>query len=178
MPSPSKIVFNVPSLMPEDAARRRSEAGPVRPPPASPAPRESAELIEQGDVRKLATLLEVSQALAGTLNLETSLYGVLEVLERRCGARRGAITLIEEASGLLVVEASLGYPRTAGRVRYRVGEGITGGVAQRGTPSVVPRVSEEPGFLHRAASRDDRHDALTPALMEQKRDEVLGVIRA
>ena len=55
-----------------------------------------------------------------------------------------AITLIEEASGLLVVEAALGYPRTAGRVRYRVGEGITGGVAQRGTPAVVPRVSEEP----------------------------------
>ena len=117
MPSPSKIVFNVPSLMPEDAARRRSGAEPVRPGPASPPPRESAELVEQADVRKLATLLEVSQALAGTLNLETSLYGVLEVLERRCGARRGAITLIEEASGLLVVEAALGYPRTAGRVR-------------------------------------------------------------
>ena len=73
-----------------------------------------------------ATLLEVSQALAGNLNLQTGLYGVLEVLERRCGAGRGAVTLIEEASGLLVVEAALGYPRTAGRVRYRVGEGITG----------------------------------------------------
>jgi hypothetical protein len=80
MPSPSKIVFNVPSLMPEDATRRRPGAGPLRPAPASSPPRESAELIEQGDVRKLATLLEVSQALAGTLNLETSLYGVLELL--------------------------------------------------------------------------------------------------
>ncbi len=181
MPSPSKIVFNVPSLMPEDAARRRSGAGPVRPAPASPPPRESAELIEQGDVRKLATLLEVSHALAGTLNLETSLYGVLEVLERRCGARRGAITLIEEASGLLVVEAALGYPRTAGRVRYRVGEGITGGVAQRGQPAVVPRVTEEPEFLHRAVSRDARHDEedmsflCVPILMEGSSAGTLAV---
>ena len=29
-------------------------------------------------------------------------------------------------------------------------------VAQRGTPAVVPRVSREPGFLHRAASRGQR----------------------
>jgi Nif-specific regulatory protein len=179
MSSSSKIVFNVPSLMPEDAARRRGTA-PARLAPPSPPTRESAELIE-GDVRKLATLLEVSQALAGTLNLETSLYGVLEVLERRCGARRGAITLIEEASGLLVVEAALGYPRTAGRVRYRVGEGITGGVAQRGTPAVVPRVSEEPEFLHRAVSRDERHDEgdmsflCVPILMEGSSAGTLAV---
>ena len=31
--------------------------------------------------------MEVSQALTGTLNLPAGLYGVLEVLERRCGAR-------------------------------------------------------------------------------------------
>jgi Nif-specific regulatory protein len=180
MPSP-KIVFNVPSLVPEDAARRRPGTGPVRPAPTPPPPRESAELIEPGDVRKLATLLEVSQALAGSPNLETSLYGVLEVLERRSGARRGAITLIEEASGLLVVEAALGYPRTAGRVRYRVGEGITGGVAQRGTPAVVPRVSEEPGFLHRAVAREERHDEgemsflCVPILMEGSSAGTLAV---
>ena len=93
----------------------------------------------------------------------------------------GAITLIEEASGLLVVEAALGYPRTAGRVRYRVGEGITGGVAQRGTPAVVPHVSEEPGFLHRAVSREERHDEedmsflCVPILMEGSSAGTLAV---
>jgi Nif-specific regulatory protein len=154
MPSaPRKIVFHVPSLLPEEAVRRRTEPGSS--PPAAPAT--ALPAVERpGDVRKLGTLLEVGQALAGTLNLQTGLYGVLEVLERRCGARRGAVTLIEEASGHLVVEAALGYPRGAGRVRYRVGEGITGGVAQRGTPAVVPHVREEPGFLHRAVPREER----------------------
>jgi Nif-specific regulatory protein len=158
-PAPRKIVFNVPSLVSEESARRGTEpaaaAGPVPYSPPEPAT-PGAEAPADGDVRKLATLLEVSQALAGSLNLQTGLYGVLEVLERRCGAGRGAVTLMEEASGHLVVEAALGYPRTASRVRYRVGEGITGRVAQRGKPEVVPHVSEEPGFLHRAVSRDAR----------------------
>jgi len=172
-PAPRKIVFHMPSLVSEDSALRRSEAlrsGPGRaaPGPASPVsePADPAFAVdarpeadgsaEGGDVRKLATLLEVSQALAGSLSLQTGLYGVLEVLERRCGAGRGAVTLIEDASGHLVVEAALGYPRSAGRVRYRVGEGITGRVAQRGTPEVVPHLNEEPEFLHRAVSREAR----------------------
>ena len=174
-PVPRKIVFNVPSLMPEDAAHRRAD--PAQPPPAAfrPAaePDDSRGFAEEaGDVRKLATLLEVGQALAGTFNLQAGLYGLLEVLERRCGASRGAVTLIEEASGLLVVEAALGYPRGPGRVRYRIGEGITGGTAQRGTPTVVPHVRDEPGFLHRAVPREARAEEedvsflCVPILME------------
>jgi Nif-specific regulatory protein len=156
--SPRKIVFHVPSLLP-DAGRARA---------ADPGAREAAPAAEAGaegeggeDARKLAMLVEVSQALTGTLNLQAGLYGVLEVLERRCGALRGAITLLEEASGMLVVEAALGYPRPSGRVRYRIGEGVTGLVAQSGTPAVVPRVSREPRFLHRAAERAQRDDEIT-----------------
>jgi transcriptional regulator with GAF, ATPase, and Fis domain len=156
--SPRKIVFNVPSLLP-DAGRARA---------ADPAAREAAPAAEAGpeveggeDARKLAMLVEVSQALTGTLKLQAGLYGVLEVLERRCGALRGAVTLLEEASGMLVVEAALGYPRPSGRVRYRIGEGVTGLVAQSGTPAVVPRVSRDPRFLHRAAERAQRGDEIT-----------------
>ncbi len=97
-PAPRKIVFNVPSLMPEDAARPRGGPPPAATTATLPAPgarAASADFpveggdIEGGDVRKLATLLEVGQALAGSLSLPTGLHGVLEVLERRCGARRG-----------------------------------------------------------------------------------------
>jgi Nif-specific regulatory protein len=143
--APRKIVFHMPSLIPEDAARREQAAN------LAPAPS-----TDGGDVRKLATLLEVSQALVGTLSLQAGLFGVLEVLERRCGALRGAVTLLEEESGQLVVEAAVGYPRGPNRVRYRVGEGITGQVAEQGAPAVVPRVSQEPAFLHRAVTRGER----------------------
>jgi len=128
-PAPRKIVFHVPSLVGEEPAARSADS-PSRLHPALDQPTSVPDLaLDAGEVRKLATLLEVSQALAGSLNLQAGLYGVLEVLERRCGAGRGAVTLLEDASGLLVVEAALGYPRTSGRVRYRVGEGITGRVA-------------------------------------------------
>jgi Nif-specific regulatory protein len=153
--NPRKIVFNTPSLLP-DAGRGRG-AGREAAPKMEPGPDvEGAE-----DARKLAMLVEVSQALTGTLNLQAGLYGALEVLERRCGALRGAITLLEEGTGMLVVEAALGYPRPSGRVRYRIGEGVTGMVAQSGTPAMVPRVSREPRFLHRAADRAQRGDEIT-----------------
>ena len=136
--APRKIVFSVPSLVPE-RAQRAPEQTPRHPAPGPPAPP-----AEGGDVRKLATIMEVGEALAGTLNLQAGLYGALEVLERRCGALRGSIALLEEESGLLAVEASLAEPRP-GRVRYRVGEGPIGRAAESGAPVVVPRTGRESG---------------------------------
>ena len=136
--APRKIVFSVPSLVPE-RAQRAPEQAHRHTPPGAPAP-----AAEGGDVRKLATIMEVGEALAGTLNLQAGLYGALEVLERRCGALRGSIALLEEESGLLAVEASLAEPRP-GRVRYRVGEGPIGRAAESGAPVVVPRTGRESG---------------------------------
>src|SRR6476660_5726157 len=137
MATPRKIVFSMPTLLPESGpARRGASAG------ASPAtPPDAGTGGEVADVRKLAMLMEVSQALTGTLNLSAGLYGGLEVGERRCGAVRAAVTLLEEESGLLAVEASLGYTPGRSRIRYRLGEGITGAVAESGVPAVVPKVS-------------------------------------
>jgi Nif-specific regulatory protein len=134
--APRKIVFNVPSLVPDRPAARSAEH-PARPPGAPAVPG-----LEGADVRKLATIMEMGEALAGTLNLQAGLYGALEVLERRCGALRGSIALLEEESGLLAVEASLGAPQ-AGRVRHRLGEGPIGRAAASGAPVVVPRAARE-----------------------------------
>ena len=47
-------------------------------------------------------------------------------------------------------------PIRAGRkIKYSIGEGITGEVIQTGKPMVVPRVSEEPRFLNRLVPRPD-----------------------
>src|SRR5438093_11348406 len=94
------------------------------------------------EARRLSTLLEVSQALSGTLDLKGSLHRVLEILARHHGAVRGIVSLLE-ADGELRVEASDGLPESSRSVTYRVGEGITGRVVQSGKPVVVPRVSRE-----------------------------------
>src|SRR5213592_4149540 len=106
------------------------------------------------ETRRLTTLLEVSQALSGTLNLKASLHRVLEILARHHGAVRGIVSILEE-HGDLRVEAADGIGDLSRLVRYRLGEGITGKVVQSGKPIVVPRVSREPAFLHRAARRPE-----------------------
>ena len=105
------------------------------------------------DARRLSTLLEVSQALSGTLNLKASLQRVLSILARHHGAIRGMVTVLRD--GELQVDAAEGFEDRARSVRYRVGEGITGQVVESGKPIVVPRVSREPALLNRAAKRGD-----------------------
>src|SRR5262245_51733665 len=95
------------------------------------------------EAHRLSTLLEVSQALSGTLNLKASLHRVLEILGRHHGAVRGIVSLVQP-DGALRVEASDGLGGTPRAIRYQLGEGITGRVVQSGKPVVVPRVSREP----------------------------------
>jgi Nif-specific regulatory protein len=111
-----------------------------------------------GEIRKLSTLLEASQALLTTLDLKEGLQRVLEILGRHHGAIRSTVVLLDEQSGDVKVEASAGAITPGKRVRYRIGEGITGEVLQTGKPIVVPRVSREPRFLHRAAKRPELAD--------------------
>jgi Nif-specific regulatory protein len=108
-----------------------------------------------GEIRKLSTLLEASQALSATLDLSAALRRVLEILGRHHGALRSTVVLLNPESGDIELEASAGAVTPGRRVRYRVGEGITGRVVQTGKPIVVPRVSHEPAFLHRAADRPE-----------------------
>jgi Nif-specific regulatory protein len=110
------------------------------------------------DARRLSTLLEISQALSGTLNLKSSMQRVLQILIRHHGVVRGMVTLLRE--GELHVEAIEGFDDRARAISYKVGEGITGQVAQSGKPIVVPRISKEPEFLNRMPRRADltRHE--------------------
>ena len=62
------------------------------------------------EARRLSTLLEVSQALSGTLNLKASLHRVLEVLARHHGAVHTFLQRIERA-----------YPAIGAVQRYAAG---------------------------------------------------------
>src|SRR5712691_2512478 len=95
------------------------------------------------EIRRLSSLLDVSQALSGTLNLKSALHHVLEILARHHGAIRSVVTLLQE-DGELRVEASDGLEKPGTTIRYRLGEGITGKVVETGRPVVVPRASSEP----------------------------------
>jgi len=133
-----------------------------------------------GEVRKLSTLLEASQALSATLDLQQSLQRVLEILGRHHGALRSTVVLLNDDTGDVELEAASGAITPGRRVRYRLGEGITGKVVQSGKPIVVPRVSREPGFLHRAAERPElaEHELTyiaVPITVEEKTVGAVGI---
>jgi Nif-specific regulatory protein len=127
----------------------------------------------------LSTLLEVSQALSGTLNLRSALHRVLEILAKHHGTVRSMVTLLQD-TGELHVEASDRLDAPAHAVRYRLGEGIVGRVVESGKPIVVPRVSKEPAFLNRASKRAElMKEELTficvPILLNRRAVGALGV---
>ena len=114
---------------------------------------------ETSEARKLGTLVDVSQALAGNVSLQAGLSGVLGILVRRCGAVRGAVALLDECTKELQIRAGAGLTREGSSTRYALGEGITGAVAESGEPIVVPEISRDARFLHRAVARRERRGA-------------------
>jgi Nif-specific regulatory protein len=132
------------------------------------------------EIRRLATLLEISQTLGLAANQKAAFHQVLGILERHHGAVRSMIALVGEGEGEIEVAAAEGTGRAKSDVRFRVGEGITGRVVQSGKPIVVPRVSREPMFLGRASERAELpHQELSyvcvPILLNRKAVGALGV---
>ncbi len=99
------------------------------------------------ETRRLATLLEISQALSGVLNLKAALHSVLDILERRHHVAGGAVMLVDRDSKDVNVEAAGGIRLPGQRTKGR-GEGsaVTERVMDSAKAVVVPRVSQEPNL--------------------------------
>jgi Nif-specific regulatory protein len=152
-----------------------------RPGPSAGPPRTMTAMVDQtSEIKKLTTLVEISQALSGALNLKPALHRLLEILERHHGMMRSAVTLLNENTGELYIEAANGHTAESRGVRYRLGEGITGRVVQSGKPIVVPQISREPLFLNRAAQRKDLNRQelsfiCVPIILNRKTVGALGI---
>ena len=136
--------------------------------------------IQTGDIKQLATLVEVSQTLASTLNLEAALHRVLEILEHHHSMIPSMVTLLHEDSSELGIAVANGLPADGMQARYNVGEGITGRVVESGKPIIVPQVSHEPMFLNRAGRRrniqtQERTFICVPVIINRRPVGALGV---
>ncbi|OGC12187.1 sigma-54-dependent Fis family transcriptional regulator [candidate division WOR-1 bacterium RIFOXYA12_FULL_52_29] len=100
------------------------------------------------------TLIEVSAALAASLDLEKTLNSILKVLADSLEMQRGTITLVDPATNDLRIEVASGLTREEKeRGRYKIGEGITGRVVATGQAMVIPDIEAEPLFLNRTQAR-------------------------
>ena len=103
---------------------------------------------------ELNVLYKISQAVAHQHDVSALLHEVLDILETEIGFTMGTLALRRPDSDILGIEASRGLTREEiRRGQYRIGEGITGRVAQTGKASVVPEISHDPAFLNRTKAR-------------------------
>jgi Nif-specific regulatory protein len=123
--------------------------------------------------KRLAALLEVSQALGSTLDTRAAVEKVLEILDRELGMKRGAIALLEGEGDLKIQYA---YGLSDGerlRGRYKIDEGVTGKVVSSGRPIIVPQVSREPLFLYRTRKRSpDKEESFICVPIRERRKTI------
>ena len=105
-------------------------------------------------IEEVTLLYEISKALNEHLELKKSLYKVLDILSSSMDMVRGTISILNPLRNEISIEVAHSLsPSTIERVKYKLGEGITGRVIQTGTPVTIPKISEEPLFLNRTAAR-------------------------
>ena len=103
---------------------------------------------------ELEILYRISQAITHQHDVSALLDDVLDIMETQMGFSRGTVTLRRPDSDVFVIEASRGIsPDGRKGVQYKLGEGVTGVVAQTGRPALVPDVSRDERFLDLTQSR-------------------------
>ena len=128
--------------------------------------------MQTGEIRKLTSLLEVSQALADATNFKASLHRVLEILEKSHDAVRSAVALESRERSPLETVAAMGARDRAWPAD------VSGGVLPRqvlttGRPVVVPRASREPALGDRRPGEDERTFVCVPLLLNRRAAGVL-----
>ncbi|RQW06032.1 AAA family ATPase [candidate division KSB1 bacterium] len=109
-------------------------------------------------LKKLTILVEINNAIGRTFDLKESLIATLKILQKSYHIKSGAIFLTEEDGVTLSMTAAIGYKEETAKTKYRLGEGLTGRIAETGKPIVSPQVSKEPLFLNRMSSWDSARD--------------------
>ena len=105
-------------------------------------------------IEEVTLLYEITRTLNEHLDLKKSLYKVLDILSSSMDMVRGTITILDPVRNEINIEVAHGLTSTAmRRVKYKLGEGITGRVIETGKAVAIPKISEEPLFLDRTGSR-------------------------
>ncbi len=96
------------------------------------------------------TLYRVSELLNRSLDLQTTLKQVFEVLHTKTSLSYGMAILLDPKSGELLLNAvHTPDQRILPNVTYQAGEGLVGQIMENGDSLVVERLSDAPEFLDR-----------------------------
>jgi sigma-B regulation protein RsbU (phosphoserine phosphatase) len=117
-------------------------------------------------------LLEVADVVNTTLDLDTTLRRVAELVRKVIDYEIFGILLLNEKTQELYFRFSVGYQReVAERMRIKLGEGVTGTAAQKAEALVVDDVTADPRYI--CAVPHVRSELAVPLIIKNR---VIGVI--
>jgi sigma-B regulation protein RsbU (phosphoserine phosphatase) len=117
-------------------------------------------------------LLEVSDVMSTSLDLDTTLRRVAEVVRKVIDYEIFAILLLNEKTQELRFRFQVGYPpEFAERSRIKVGEGVTGQAVQQRQAILIDDVTQDPRYI--AAVPNVRSELAVPLTSKSR---VIGVI--
>lgn len=96
---------------------------------------------------RLQLLHDVSNAIRSTLDPQEAMNRIVSEAVRITRASSGSVVLINPTNSLLEIHACFGLPGDAGQFRLKVGQGITGWVAEYGKPARVGNVKEDSRYV-------------------------------
>lgn len=129
--------------------------------------------MTQSDQLKVEPLLlEVADVVNTTLDLDTTLRRVAELVRRVIDYEIFAILLLNEKAQELRIRFQVGYAReVAERVKIKIGEGVTGQAAQRAQAILVDDVSKHPEYI--SGAPNVRSELAIPLIVKNR---VIGVL--
>ncbi len=116
-------------------------------------------------------LLEVADVVNATLDLETLMARVAELVRRIIPYEVFAILLLNEKTQELRIRFQIGHPAEAEKLRIKVGEGVTGMAAQLREPVLVEDVRNEQRYI--GSMPGIRSELAIPLIVKNR---VIGVI--
>ena len=128
-------------------------------------------------IRELTTLYEISSVISNHYDLQTSLEKSMKILKNSLHLENCVVHIIED--DMLNVFASIElskFQRTL--ASYKVGEGVTGTVAESKEPVVVENIHNNSLFLNKSGKRDfnGKSYVAVPMIIDNETIGVLGAV--
>jgi sigma-B regulation protein RsbU (phosphoserine phosphatase) len=129
-------------------------------------------LTESDHLKVEPLLLEVADVVNTTLDLDTTLRRVAELVRKVIDYEIFAILLLNEKTQDLRIRFQVGYAReVAERIKIKIGQGVTGQAAQRREAILVDDVTKHPEYI--SGAPDVRSELAIPLIVKNR---VIGVL--
>ncbi|MCP4634362.1 MAG: response regulator [candidate division Zixibacteria bacterium] len=124
---------------------------------------------------RLNALYKSAGVLSGTINLDTLLQQVINLVTGVVGTKDGSIMLLDKSGEYLEISAAISLKDSIIlNTRVSIGEGVAGYVALNREPIIIEDISTDPRFTYKKRDKYNTTSSISTPIVH--RDELLGVI--